>query len=130
MDNWSRSGEDCDYKTSQKVRCTHGRRISLWSTVQRTDAHVFCSANSLCQSALSPCRETSFLASVYFAHLRQEAGQQIGILALDERVETELVEGVIPTRLGRARPNSLPFYCGMDCFESGIVRELVWLYML
>jgi hypothetical protein len=116
---------------SQEVLCTYSpRRISLWSTVQRNDAHVFCSADGLCQSALSPCRETSFLASVYFAHLRQESGQEIGILALDDRVKTKLMEGVIPTRLGRAGPNSLPFRSRKDFFESCIVRELVWSYML
>jgi hypothetical protein len=122
---------ECDYKTSRKVRCAHRPHgIILRSTVQRNDAHVFCSANGLCQSALSPCRETSLFATVYFAHLRQETGQQVGILALDKWVETELVEGVIPTRFRRAGTNSLPFYSRMDFFESGIVRELVWPYVL
>src|SRR5262245_47050648 len=118
-------------KKSQKVGGTHSpHRIILRSAVQRNDPHVFCSANGLCQSALSPCRKTSLFATVYCTHFRQETDHEVGSLALDEWIESELMESISPTCFRRAGADSLSFYWRIGLFEPCIVSELMWPYML
>ena len=98
--------------------------------MQRNDAHAFRSANGLGQSALISRGEARLFASKHLTHLGHEASQQVGILALYERIETELVEGVVPASLGRTGTNGLSLYWWRGGFESAIVSELLRSYML
>ena len=98
--------------------------------MQWDDAHVFRSANGLGQSALVSRGEARLFAPKHLAHLGHETSQQVGILTLCERIETELVEGVVPAGLGRTGTNGLSLYWRRGGFESGIVSELLRSYML